>query len=297
MKRIDLHTHSKFSDDGEFTPEELLAKCTVAQLDYFAIADHNSVKGSRIALANGAYPDVTCIPAIEIDCTLDDVNYHMLGYGVDVTDPIFEKIEEHVAKQERVGSQTRMQQIRDLGILFEDAYIKQITTDGIVSGEAIAEAAMKFDVEKNHPLLQPYYPGGERSDNPYVNFYWDYCSSGKPGYVEILYPRAEDIVNVLHDQGAIAVLAHPGMNVKEVESRMKRMIEIGIDGIEVYSSYHSLEQIAYYQTWAEAHALLITCGSDYHGKTKPSVKLGQCVMPEDKIILLSERLESLRLSK
>ena len=43
-KFIDLHMHSKYSSDGEFTPEELVKQCYQAGIRIMAIADHNSVK-------------------------------------------------------------------------------------------------------------------------------------------------------------------------------------------------------------------------------------------------------------
>ena len=43
-KYIDLHMHSKYSDDGEFTPTQLVEQCHKAGIKVMAIADHNSVK-------------------------------------------------------------------------------------------------------------------------------------------------------------------------------------------------------------------------------------------------------------
>ena len=37
--------HSKYSDDGQYEPTELLKMCKAAGLDMMAIADHNSVRG------------------------------------------------------------------------------------------------------------------------------------------------------------------------------------------------------------------------------------------------------------
>lgn len=42
----------------------------------------------------------------------------------------------------------------------------------------IAEAAMKFDKNHVNSLLMLYYENASRSDNPYVNFYWDFCAQG-----------------------------------------------------------------------------------------------------------------------
>ena len=77
MKKLDLHMHSKYSDDGQYEPIELLKMCKAAGLDMMAIADHNSVRGSRIALRHQQEYGITCIPAIEIDAVSQDVGYHI----------------------------------------------------------------------------------------------------------------------------------------------------------------------------------------------------------------------------
>ena len=41
---IDLHMHSLYSDDGEFTPTRLVEMCHEPWVKIMAIADHNWVK-------------------------------------------------------------------------------------------------------------------------------------------------------------------------------------------------------------------------------------------------------------
>lgn len=295
MKKLDLHMHSKYSDDGQYEPIELLKMCKAAGLDMMAIADHNSVRGSRIALRHQQEYGITCIPAIEIDAVSQDVDYHILGYGIDVHNPVFDEIEEHVASQEREASKRRRQLVRDMGIAFDEKRIQELSPGGITTGEAIGEAAMEYDVEKKNPLLQPYYPGGERSDNPFVNFYWDICAPGKPAYVEIFYPSVSAIVELLHQQNALAIVAHPGMNAKEQMDRIQDLLQLGVDGFEVFSSYHSEQQTQFYYDLAKSHGLYMTCGSDFHGKTKPVVHIGMCSMEEEENTRLVRKLETLRI--
>lgn len=292
MKKLDLHMHSKYSDDGQYEPTELLKMCNAAGLDMMAIADHNSVRGSRIALRHQQEYGITCIPAIEIDAVSQGVGYHILGYGIDVHNPVFDEIEEHVASQEREASKRRRKLVRELGISFDEKRIQELSPGGITTGEAIGEAAMEYDVEKKNPLLQPYYPGGERSDNPFVNFYWDLCAPGKPAYVEIVYPSVHAVVELLHQQKALAIVAHPGMNAAEQLDRIQDLLKLGIDGFEVFSSYHSEQQTQFYYDLAKSNGLYMTCGSDFHGKTKPTVHIGMCSMEEEENKRLVRRLEA-----
>lgn len=182
-----------------------------------------------------------------------------------------------------------------MGIAFDEKRIQELSPGGITTGEAIGEAAMEYDVEKKNPLLQPYYPGGERSDNPFVNFYWDICAPGKPAYVEIFYPSVSAIVELLHQQNALAIVAHPGMNAKEQMDRIHDLLQLGVDGFEVFSSYHSEQQTQFYYDLAKSHGLYMTCGSDFHGKTKPAVHIGMCSMEEDENTRLVRKLETLRI--
>ncbi|CUP12855.1 PHP domain-containing protein [Clostridium disporicum] len=286
MSYIDLHMHSNYSDDGEFSPQKIAELCLEKGVKYFAIADHNSTKGVAEAKEYCDDKDITIIPAIELDCTIDGVNLHLLGYNVDYKSDDFKRIEENIIAQEQVASKERMRLVRELGINFEDSVIDGLSKNGVVNGEMIAEAAMLFDKNKENKLLNPYYEGGLRSDNPYVNFYWDYCSQGKPAYAEVKFISLQEAIKVVEDNGGIPVLAHPGNNVKENKDLLEKIIKAGVKGLEVYSSYHNEKQTAFYKDFAINNNLIMTCGSDFHGKTKPSISIGgiSCEDNEEKII-------------
>lgn len=288
MSYIDLHMHSYFSDDGEFTPKELVDLCLENNIKYFSIADHNCVKGIEEAKKYCGDKEIEIIPAVELDCTINKVNLHVLGYGIDYHNPIFHEIEENIIAQEQEASKKRMKLIRELGIEFSDEVIEGLSRNGVVNGEMIAEAAMEFDKDHKNPLLKPYYENGSRSDNPYVNFYWDFCSQGKPAYAEIKFISLKEAVKVIKENGGIPVLAHPGNNVKENMNLLQEIIACGIKGIEVYSSYHSKEQMRFYREFALKHNLLLTCGSDFHGKTKPSISIGGTDCEENEEVIISK---------
>lgn len=149
-----------------------------------------------------------------------------------------------------------------------------------------AEVLLSMPQYATHPLLAPYRPGGSRSDNPYVNFYWDFYAQGKACYGEMRYPSMAEILETIHRNGGIGVLAHPGVNLKGHESLLDGLIGLGLDGIEAFSSYHRLQQADYFCQKAREHDLLVTCGSDYHGKTKPAIAMGQhgCPIAPEKMI-------------
>ncbi len=286
MSYIDLHMHSIYSDDGEFKPRALVDLCMDRGVKYFSIADHNSVKAIDEAKEYCRNKDIEIIPAIELDCTFNGVNLHVLGYGIDHRNPIFNQIQENIIVQEQRASGKRMGLVRSIGIDFSNEFIETLSRNGIVTGEMIGEAAMEFDKEHVNPLLQPYYENGSRSDNPYVNFYWDYCAQGKMAYVEINFINLQEAVKVIIENGGVPILAHPGNNIKENHDLLEGIIACGVKGIEVYSSYHSKSQASFYKELALRHKLLFTCGSDFHGKTKPGISIGcsNCENNEESII-------------
>ena len=81
---VDLHMHSLHSDDGEFTPTQLVDMCHEAGVKIMAIADHNSVKGIDEAKQRCQELGMIYIPATEIDCTYNGINLHVVGYGIDL---------------------------------------------------------------------------------------------------------------------------------------------------------------------------------------------------------------------
>lgn len=275
MEKLDLHMHSIYSDDGELSVGELMERCAQARLTQMAITDHNSVRGTAQSLALGAQMDMEAIAGVELDCVCDGRNLHLLGYHFDYSRAIFGEIEENILAQERSIAAQKLELIqRETGIPFSSEEMLAAAGENILSGELIAELLLAREDAAKYTLLLPYLPGGARSDNPYVNFYWDYFSQGKAAYLPLEYMSLEEAIALLHDAGGIAVLAHPGQSLPGDTPLLRRIINCGIDGIEAYSSYHDRIAAGYYQLVAQENKLLITCGSDFHGKTKPSIPLG-----------------------
>ena len=272
--KIDLHMHSIHSDDGQYTVKEMFEIAKEHQLTHMAIADHNSVKAIKEAheLANDY--DIEYIDAVELDCTYKGVNLHLLGYNFDYTLPIFEAIEQSILQQMLQMKEELIQKIEALGIYIDKEKLEQLCPDGIVVAEDIAEVVIPDTRNHQHPLIQPFLENGSRSDNPFVNFYWDLCSQGKPAYVAMNYMSIEDAIQIIHSAGGICVVAHPGNNFKDKDHILKEILKMEVEGLEVYSSYHTKEQIIHYERMAKKFNVLSTIGSDFHGKTKPKIQMG-----------------------
>lgn len=215
MKKIDLHIHSKFSDDGEFSPEDIIDIAIENELDLISITDHNSVKANKIAIDYSKDKNIKFLSGIEIDCQFNGLNLHLLGYGFDFKDPRFNALEENILKQERQASLQRIDNIqKTLNLHLNIDKLLDKAPEGIVTGELIAEILLSDKRNINAKSLAPYRTGGTRSDMPYVNFYWDYFSQGKAAYAHIEFISLKQAINLIKENAGKAILAHPGNNLK-----------------------------------------------------------------------------------
>lgn len=280
MKKVDLHMHSNISNDGEYTPDRLMEMCKDAGLEMVALADHNSLSGIPKAKEKAEALGLYFIPAVELDCVLDGINFHLLGYHISDKHNWFRENEKRIFANELAAGSQMMDGVENIGILVDREKVVAVSKDGAITGEMIAEVVLADERNKDNELLMPYRSGGSRSDNPLVNFYWDFCSQGKPAYAKVEYPTFEEAIGEIIKDGGIPVLAHPGANIGCRRDIIEKMKALGLRGIEVYSSYHNKETIAFYNQLADELELMKTIGSDFHGKTKPSIRLGNVDMPE-----------------
>ncbi|NLU36604.1 MAG: PHP domain-containing protein [Clostridiales bacterium] len=286
MAKVDLHMHSSYSDDGDYSPEELVSLASKAGLKAIAVTDHNSTRGVDEAVEAGKALGIEVVPAVELDCLFNDLVFHVLGYYIDYKYEKYFQVEKEVLEQNIAASRRRVELVNRIGIEVEYEEVLALSKDGAIQGELIAEAVLNKPESRENPLLRPYLPGGSRSDNPYVNFYWDFCAQGKPAYVHIEYMSLQEAISLIAETGGIPVLAHPGNSLKGRMELLEDIVNLGIQGIEAYSSYHTPEQNSFFARKAEEYRLLITGGSDFHGKTKPSVFMGRFGLEGDGMDIL-----------
>ena len=292
---IDLHIHSRISNDGTYAPAVLIRTCAERHIRVAAISDHNSVRGLTEATRVAAQEGVELICAAEFDCQYQGHNLHVLGYGIDTGAEILRELEADSVRREREMTSGRLEKIQALGIELNERILKNHNVHGMITSEGIAITALEDMCNDHHPLLEPYRPGNSHG-NPIAEFYWDFFAEGKPAFVPSTYPELFELTAMIHELSGIAVLAHPAVNIDHNEALFAELVACGLDGVEVYSSYHDAETIAFYATLAERHGLLQTLGSDFHGRVKPAIHLGEIHCPcQDEIYSeLTSMLDAMR---
>ena len=89
-------------------------------------------------------------------------------------------------------------------------------------------------------------------------------------------PSLEKIIDLIHSAGGKAFLAHPYQyKFSDTEEFLDNIYNNNnLDGIECYYTRFTDEQTKYVFEFAKKRGLLISGGSDYHGKNKTNHNLG-----------------------
>jgi len=75
--------------------------------------------------------------------------------------------------------------------------------------------------------------------------------------------EAGEAIELIHAAGGVAVLAHPGVGIEE--SRLERVTDLGLRGIEIWHPQHGPVAVRRLRSLAARYDLLETGGSDFHG--------------------------------
>lgn len=292
--KIDLHIHSKYSDDGEFEVQGIIEKCLENGVETFTISDHDRVAGNYNAVRLAAKNELNFISGIEISCNYNGIDLHLLGFNINWESSDFKLLNEEVTQKTMDSFSAMVDNLLMLGFAVNKDDVLYHANGKTPTPELIAEVMLsdkKYEVEK----LKPYMIGGERGNMPYINFYLDYFAQGKPAYVPIQYMSFADAVTLIKDNGGTPIVAHPGLNLKGREHIVEQLLDNGAAGMEVFNNYHDDEQIVYFADLVKKQNVIMTCGSDFHGKTKPLISIGSYKFNDKYYDYLASSVSQLRL--
>jgi len=274
--KADLHIHSVHSNDGEHSIANIIKLCSESGVDTFSVTDHNCIGGAREAMQlTRAIEEVNFIPGIEIDCNYQGTDLHLLGYQIDLKSGDFDALEQNNRQRHMDAIPQMIRNLEQLGIYIDQDELIQKSGGEPPTGELFAELLLQKADQSLNPRLMPYFPGGERSDMPLINFYLDFFAQGKPAYVKIDHIKFKEAVALVRNNGGIPIVAHPGLNLKDREELVEELIDLGAAGLEVFNNYHNNRQVAYFAEITSKRGALMTCGSDFHGKNKPLISIGR----------------------
>ncbi len=266
-KLIDMHTHTNYSD-GDLSPQELIELAIKSNIGTLAITDHDTIDGVKtIDRSNFMIvdSDINIINGIELSVKVPQGRMHILGYDIDLNNKELNNKMIKLKDNSINSVLSVMEQIkRDYGIRFSYEDIKNLVNANHNLGRPdLAKLCIKYGYAKTV----------KEAFDKYLIAAYDKTRQSSKG---ISY---EECLSLIINSGGIPVLAHPvtlELSEKEFLILLKDMIKHGLQGIEVYHSSHKPEEMNYYLEIARRYHLLISGGSDYHGKTvKPDIALGR----------------------
>lgn len=252
----DLHLHSTASD-GVITPEAVIRLAKDAGMDAVAVTDHDTVSGVARAVAAAGAASLNVLTGLELTAGGDE-EIHLLAYGIDPADAKLLAFLDSQLAERRARMHLILEKLAALGMP--------------VDPEETADPAGRFMGRMNLAfamVARGYVPTVRAAFDQYLN-------RGRPAYVprrRIEVPRG---VEILRGFGAVVSLAHPGrlkIDESAVLSRLPGWIEAGLSGIEAYHASHDEATCLHYDRVARRFGLLVTGGSDCHGRE--GVRVGE----------------------
>jgi len=278
MAYCDLHTHSTYSDGTDTIPE-LIAGAEKAGLAAIALCDHNTIAGLDEFLRVGAASPVETIPGTEFSTEYGEKELHILGlfiqpqhYGA-----VAALLRTALEGKER-SNRALVEALKGVGIVLDYDSLKA-RSKGVVNRALVAEEMMRLG----------YCESIREAFDKYLHISHGFYTPAKR-------PDAFETIRFIKSIGAVAVLAHPFLDLTQEQLRqfLPEAREAGLDGMEVYYGRYDEETTALAASIAEEYGILPSGGSDYHGRIKPDISIG---IGRGNLAVPMECLENLRKRK
>jgi len=257
---IDLHTHSTFSD-GSLSPAQLVERAVRLGLTGLSLTDHDCTAGIPDFLEAAGAASIAGVSGVEISVDVSKGTFHLLGYLFNHEDSSFQEALAGIRNGRERRNGQMLARINSMGMGMTWPEVSKAAGEGVVGRPHFAQVMV---------------------DRGYVSSrkeaFAKYLAKGKPGYVDRARLSPESGIWAIRAAGGVAVLAHPG-TLELCGSRLweyvRELKEIGLQGVEVYYSEHSEEQVSAYNDMAKSLDLVATGGSDFHGDLNPRIELGR----------------------
>jgi predicted metal-dependent phosphoesterase TrpH len=263
MNRIDLHTHSSYSD-GSLSPRQLVQLAKKRGLRAIALTDHDTVAGVEEALEAGKELGVEAVPGVEISAQYPPGTMHILGYYIRASHRELQGALKKLQQARAARNPKIIERLQGLGLKITTTEVLDLS-GGQVGRPHIARALV------NRGYVSSIDEAFSR-----------YLKKGAIAYVEKFRFPPEEAIAIIRRAGGIAVLAHPftlGMaQPDELSQLVHGLAEKGLEGIEVFYPGHTEEMAVIYEDVAKRLGLVCTGGSDFHGNFRDHSYLGNTTL-------------------
>ena len=245
---VDLHLHTTKSD-GLWRPTEVVRFCKKTGFSAISVTDHDTVAGVEEAMEAGEDCDVEVIPGIEISSFFEGKEFHILGYFIDYEDKRFRARLKRLKEKRKERAAKIMEKLNNLGFSLSMRAIRKNVHGDCIGRAHVADALVAAGCVKSR----------DEAFNLYLNI-------DGPAFVEKEELSSEEALDMIRKVGGVGVIAHPGMFYEE--DKLRKLISLGIDGIETIHPRHDKKIVAKLRRTVSKYGLLETGGSDFHGDEK-----------------------------
>lgn len=259
MRFADLHLHTLFSD-GTNTPEELIKESTRLGISAISVVDHDTVGAISSTVILGKKEGMEVIPGIELSAECNGLEVHILGYFIDYQDKNLLKKLDLLRQNRRERIYKIVDKLNTLSIRLNPQVVFNIAQKGTVGRLHIARALVKEGIVSST-----------------AEAFQRYIGDNGPAYVCGFRLSPLEAIRLIKEVGGIPILAHPSTLKKD--ELIPQFIEDGLMGLEVYYPEQTPSLTNFYLNLASQYKLLVSGGSDYHGRAKPNVKIGMIKLP------------------
>jgi predicted metal-dependent phosphoesterase TrpH len=275
-RKVDLHLHTRYSD-GFYTPHELIAKAKGLGISTLSITDHDSVDSFEEASTIARQENLSLISGAEFTTYIDDREIHILGYFFDTKHPELTKILSFFKSERTHRAERILWKLKNHGISIQLDEVLQEANSSPVTRPHIASIMMEKGVVKS-----------------YMEAFNLYLGNHAPCYEKKIHVDPATVFETISTAGGLSFLAHPSNMPEET---IRKLIDAGVDGIEVIHPSHTPAQERYFREIAELYFLLQSGGSDYHGgKKNDDNNLGSFFITESYVANMRKRLVKARLA-
>ncbi len=261
-------------------PSELVEMACKENLGGLALTDHDTIDGVPELLAAAQKAGLAALSGVELSANHGPIPIHILGYGFDPANKALQKSLEHLQQTRKVRNEKIIENLSNLGIEVTYSQMQSMAGDGVVGRPHFAQLLI------NHGKVKTMQ-----------NAFDKYLRKDRPAYAARKILPVEDAINIIHQAGGLAVLAHPGTIPRDIDQTIgliDEFLEMGLDGIEAYYPVHSPGLRKELISLCDRKNLVITGGSDYHGTIRPGTRLGTTQkkqrVPLDVLLQLQQRL-------
>ena len=280
---VDLHTHSAASD-GSLSPSDLIAKAEKLGLSALALTDHDTIGGLDDAARTARERGIGFIPGIELEITRDpgiyrnpEGEFHLLGLGLLKPTLGFTRAVEGLARRREERNLEILDRMNKAGI--PASYDEIVSMGDNTGGDNTGVNDVKGNMAQ-HSIGRPHFAAflvKKKIVRNRQQAFNRYLARGKPFYIPKVGMEFENAVELIHQSGGIAVLAHP-MSLYIAWGRLPDLIkdlkQKGLDGLEAWHPAAKASACKRLEELGRKLALIITAGSDFHGEARPDRKLG-----------------------